>query len=163
MKILVALLLLSCTIYVSGENTKFTNKKTFFLIFHTWCTGYSRQDKYVLRNLYSQLSGYNPNLRKSKALESLAQKHSCVRRHSDHRSTDKKALNLYYNYGAIIACVGGCSEESSNWSRKSPASIFHQYRYKTGHYSQIKNNNLVGCSAAMQSGEWCIFCYLATK
>merc|ERR1711915_530219 len=142
MKILVALLLVSCTILVSG---------------------YSRQDKYVLRNLYSQLSGYNPNLRKSKALESLAQKHSCVRRHSDHRSTDKKALNLHYNYGAIIACVDGCSEESSNWSRKSPASIFHQYRYKTGHYSQIKNNNLFGCSAAMQSGEWCIFCYLATK
>ena len=127
--------------------------------------GRSQQDKFVLRNTYNQLRGFNGHLKKEKRLEKLAQKHSCVRYHRDHKSTDNAAVSIYHNIESIIACVGGCSKQASNWSREKPASIWYEYRHQTNHFSAIKNNNRMGCSAAKKgsgrNAQWCVFCYLA--
>merc|ERR1712098_506323 len=137
----------------------------------TLSSGQSRQDEYVLENTYYQMwefKGFTDNFWISPELEELAQEHSCVRRHSDHWSTDREALSIYNNYGAIIACVGGCEESESNWSREKPASIWYEFRFETSHYRLIMENNLAGCSAAMDwnewngVNEWCVFCYLAS-
>merc|ERR1719373_1251273 len=125
-------------------------------------SGRSVQDKYVLRRTYSQIYGFNRNLKISRKLEKLAQEHRCIRRHRDHRSTDKEALSVYNNLRSIIACKGGCEEEFTNWSRQSPARIWYLFRQKTGHYSAIMKSNRVGCSAAKDRDEWCVFCYLAS-
>ena len=127
--------------------------------------GRSQQDKFVLRNTYNQLRGFNSHLIKDKTLEKLAQKHSCVRYHRDHTSTDDAAVSIYHNIEMIIACGGGCSEQLSNWSREKPASIWYEHRHQTNHFSYIMKNNRMGCSAAKKgsgkNAEWCVFCYLA--
>ena len=74
------------------------------------------QDQYVLKKVYAELLKYNSRLKKSLTLEKLAQSHSCVRSHSDHRNSwqDKKALKndsgKRKTLSSIIACVNGCRE-----------------------------------------------------
>merc|ERR1711872_532602 len=132
----------------------------------TLSSGQSRQDEDVLENTYYQMWEFKgfTDFWISPELEALAQKHSCVREHSDHRSTNSEVLSIYNNYGAIIACLGGCEESASNWSREKPASIW----YKSRSHELIMENNLAGCSAAMdwnrrkRVNEWCVFCYVAS-
>eukprot|EP00092_Neocalanus_flemingeri_P044886 GFUD01049948.1.p1 GENE.GFUD01049948.1~~GFUD01049948.1.p1 ORF type:complete len:150 (+),score=18.71 GFUD01049948.1:61-510(+) len=121
----------------------------------------SVQDSYVLGRVYTQLAGYNPGLKKSTPLERLAQRHSCVKHHSDHRSTDQAALQLYNNYQANIACIGGCDEGSSNWSRNNPAGIWKEFQGRTNHYNNIISADVYGCSAAKRGNTICVFCYFA--
>ena len=121
-------------------------------------TGTSIQDSYVLGRVYSQLSEFNSEMRRSPDLERLAQKTRCVRNHSDHKATDGAAGKIYNNLRMIIACAGGCSDSFSNWSRDSPATIFKE---DSGHYNYILNTNAAGCSAAKSGNDICVFCYLA--
>ena len=124
-----------------------------------------KQDQTVLRNVYKQIQGWNRSLKKDTRMEELAQHFSCVRSHSVHSGSpqDKEILRKYWNVGSIIACVGGCREIYSNWSREKPAQIWYEFRTRTGHYNAIMKNNRVGCSAAVSGQDYCVFCYLAKE
>ena len=114
---------------------------------------------------------FNPKLRLSKSLENHAQNAAkCVRRHSDHKSTDRKVLNEFGGYKAIIACSGGgtgCDigpNGPSNFDKNRPADIWKSFRHQTKHYNHIKSSKVMGCSVAIGryfgGNERCVYCYL---
>ena len=122
------------------------------------------QDQTVLRNVYSQLAGWNRSLRLDKRMEQLAQSHGCVRTHADHQGSwqDKEILDKYHNIASNIACAPNpCRTSASNWSREKPAQIWYEFRHQTGHYNNILQNNRVGCSAERLGDEYCVYCVYA--
>ena len=123
------------------------------------------QDKTVLRNVYGQIYQWNRSLMIDPRMEELAQSHGCVRTHADHSGSwqDDEILNKYFNIASIIACVGGCRESASNWSRAKPAQIWYEFRHQTGHYDTILNNNRVGCSVEVSGKDYCVYCTFANQ
>ena len=136
-----------------------------------------------MKKVYAELLKYNSRLKKSLTLEKLAQSHSCVRSHSDHRNSwqDKKALkndsSKRKTLSSIIACVNGCKEGAYTtcggdrpsslpkvWTRKNPTFYWEYCKCQNKHYKAILDYTVMGCSATKRShGEACIFCYLNGK
>ena len=113
--------------------------------------GAVQQDGRILRNTYNILRQFNPRLRIDSKLEKLAQHYRCVKRHSDHKSTDHAALRLHGNWGANIAMHS-----------HSRYNLAKRWKNSPGHYANIMRTNRMGCSVPKYGCQY-IFCYHAEE
>ena len=135
------------------------------------------QDQTILRQVYKEMKGYNPDLQINEKLERLAQSHGCIKNHAEHKSTDDEAKAVFGSLASIIQCAnanGGCTEgaytnckgdrklsKPKGWTKTNPTFFWEYCACQNKHMKDIADHTRMGCSAEINSdGKPCIFCYL---